>query len=53
MNLTLEDYQIVLSNSIPAKRIIKLLPARNEFGKVLRQQKLDKDASDRWYGKYL
>ena len=43
MEYTLEDYQIVLSNSIPAKRIIKILPQGNEFGKVIRQQKLSKD----------
>jgi hypothetical protein len=36
-----EDYQIVLSHSIPAKRIIKILPQGNEFGRVLRKQKRD------------
>ncbi|HEX8331627.1 MAG TPA: hypothetical protein VF622_03345 [Segetibacter sp.] len=35
----LDDYQIVLSNSIPANRIIKVIPQGNEFGRVLRQQK--------------
>jgi hypothetical protein len=42
MNYTLEDYQIVLSNSIVAKRIISVIPQGNEFGKVLRIQKLEK-----------
>lgn len=42
MSFALEDYQIVLSNSIPAKRIIKVLPQGNEFGKVLRKQKMNK-----------
>ncbi len=37
-----EDYQIVLSHSIPAKRIIKILPQGNEFGRVLKKQKQDK-----------
>lgn len=34
-----EDYQIVLSHSIPAKRIIRVLPQGNEHGKIQRQQK--------------
>ncbi len=40
MRYTFEDYQIVLSNSIPANRILKILPQGNEFGRVLRQKKL-------------
>ncbi len=36
---TLHDYQIVLSHSISADRIIKVLPQGNEFGRVLRQKK--------------
>lgn len=39
MNYTLEDYQIVLSHSIPADRIIKVLPKESEFGKVKRLRK--------------
>jgi hypothetical protein len=39
MSYTFEDYQIVLSNSIPAHRIINVLPQGNEFGRVLRQKK--------------
>ncbi len=39
MSYTLDDYQIVLSNSISADRIIKVMPQGNEFGRVLRQKK--------------
>ena len=39
MSYTLDDYQIVLSNSISADRIIKVMPQGNDFGRVLRQQK--------------
>ncbi len=39
MTYTLEDYQIVLSNSIPANRIIKIIPQGDEFGKVTRLKK--------------
>jgi hypothetical protein len=39
MGFTFEDYEIVLSRSISADRIIKVLPQGNEFGRVLRQQK--------------
>ena len=38
MAYSLEDYQIVLSHSIPADRIIKVLPQGNEFGRVLRKK---------------
>jgi hypothetical protein len=41
MGYTFEDYQIVLSNPIPAKRIIKVLPQGHEFGRVLRIRKKD------------
>lgn len=43
MQYTFEDYQIVLSHSIPAKRIIKILPQGNEFGRVFRKQKQEKN----------
>lgn len=43
MDFALEDYQIVLSKSIPAKRILKVLPQGNEFGKVIRKQKMNKE----------
>ncbi len=39
MKYALEDYQIVLSKSIPPERIIKIKPKGNEFGKVLKKQK--------------
>lgn len=42
MTYTFEDYEIILSNSIPAKRIIKVIPLRNEFGRVLKKQKMNK-----------
>lgn len=36
MRYTLDDYQIVLTHSIPADRIIKLIPQGTEFGRVKR-----------------
>ncbi len=39
MTYVFEDYQIVLSQSIPPDRIIKVLPQGNEFGRVLKRQK--------------
>ncbi|MCL2648571.1 MAG: hypothetical protein FWD61_16460 [Phycisphaerales bacterium] len=39
MTYTLEDYQVVLTHSIPAARIMKILPQGDEFGRVLRRQK--------------
>ena len=39
MSYSLDDYQIVLSRSISADRIIKVIPQGNEFGRVLRQKK--------------
>jgi len=42
MRFTLEDYQIVLSNPIPANRIIKVIPQGDEFGRVLRLKKKTK-----------
>ncbi len=39
---TFEDYQIALSNPITARRIIKVLPQGNEFGRVLHAHKQDK-----------
>ena len=40
MTFALEDYQVVLTNSIPADRIIKLIPHGDEFGKVKRRRKI-------------
>jgi hypothetical protein len=39
MTFTFQDYQIVLTNSIPADRIIKLIPQGDEFGRVQRLKK--------------
>lgn len=39
MTYSLEDYQIVLSNSISADRIIKLIPQGDEFGRIKRLNK--------------
>jgi hypothetical protein len=39
MRYIFEDYQIVLENSIPPDKIIKIVSARNEFGKVLYKHK--------------
>ncbi|HEY1202056.1 MAG TPA: hypothetical protein VGE79_13785, partial [Niastella sp.] len=39
MTFALEDCQIVLTNSIPADRIIKLIPQGDEFGRVQRLKK--------------
>lgn len=39
MTYSLEDYQIVLSNSISADRIIKLIPQGDEFGRIKRIKK--------------
>ncbi len=39
MMYALEDYQIVLSKSIPAERIIKVIPQGDEFGRVTRLRK--------------
>ncbi|MDF2188536.1 hypothetical protein [Paraflavitalea sp. CAU 1676] len=36
MTFALEDYQIVLTNSVPADRIVKLIPQGDEFGRVKR-----------------
>lgn len=47
LSFTLEDYQIVLSNSIPAKRIMKIIPQGNEYGKILRKEKKYKNKSER------
>lgn len=46
MGYTFDDYQVVLSNSIPAKRIMKIVPQGNEFGKVLRSQQLGRHEED-------
>lgn len=45
MNYTFEDYQLVLSNSIPANRIIKVVSDKNEFGKILKKDKMYKKRS--------
>ena len=39
MSYALEDYQIVLSNSISADRIIKVIPQGDEFGRFLKRKK--------------
>lgn len=39
MTFVLEDYQIVLTNSIPADRIVKVIPQGDEFGRVQRLKK--------------
>jgi len=39
MKLVFEDYQIVLSQSIHPKRIIKIISSQNEYGKILYKQK--------------
>lgn len=39
MSFTFYDYQLVLSHSIPAKRIVKIMPQGDEFGRVLRRKK--------------
>lgn len=39
MMYALEDYQIVLSHSIPADRIVKVIPQGDEFGRVQRLKK--------------
>ncbi len=39
MTYALEDYQVVLTHSIPANRIVKLIPQGDEFGRVQRLKK--------------
>ncbi|MBL7706054.1 MAG: hypothetical protein JNM21_10970 [Taibaiella sp.] len=39
MTLVIQDHQLVLSHSIPAKRIIKVMPQGDEFGRVHRLNK--------------
>jgi hypothetical protein len=39
MGFIFEDLQIVLSSSISAERIMKVVSARDEFGKVLHKKK--------------
>ena len=39
MTFALEDYQVVLTHSIPADRIVKLIPQGDEFGRVQRLKK--------------
>jgi predicted MPP superfamily phosphohydrolase len=39
MTFALEDYQIVLTKSISSKRILKILPQGDEFGRIIRQKK--------------
>lgn len=38
MTFALEDYQIVLSNSVSRDRILKVLPQGDEFGRIIRQK---------------
>lgn len=46
MSFTFDDYQLVLSHSIPAKRIIKVMPQGDESGRVRRLSK--KHMNDRY-----
>lgn len=39
MTFALENHQIVLTHSIPANRIVKLIPQGDEFGRVQRSKK--------------
>jgi hypothetical protein len=39
MNYALSNHQIVLSNSIPPERIIKIIPQENEIEKIIRLKK--------------
>lgn len=39
MQYAFDDYQMVLSSSIPASRIIKIIPQYREFGKIIRLKK--------------
>jgi len=39
MTFALEDYQVVLTNSVPVDRIVKLIPQGDEFGRVQRLKK--------------
>jgi len=39
MTFALEDYQVILTHSIPADRIVKLIPQGDEFGRVQRLKK--------------
>ncbi|MEM6803366.1 MAG: hypothetical protein AAF696_18305 [Bacteroidota bacterium] len=45
---SMSDFQIVLSHSIPPKRILRVIPQGNEFGKVLRKKKKEKWKKDRY-----
>ena len=45
---SLSDYQIVLSHSIPSRRILRVIPQGNEFGKVLKKRKKEKWKGDRY-----
>ena len=46
MTFIFEDMQIVLENSIPSRKIIKVISSQNEFGKVLYKQKKQKHLND-------
>lgn len=39
MEFTLEDFQIVLSRSVSADRIIKVIPQGDEYGKIVKRKK--------------
>ena len=43
LSYALEDYQIILSNPISPKRILKIIPQGNEFGKTLRKTNIYKN----------
>lgn len=47
MTFAFEDYQIVLSSSIKADRIIKVLPQGDKNGRALRKEKLYKHVADK------
>ncbi|MFF2480902.1 hypothetical protein [Paenibacillus sp. NPDC058071] len=42
MEYILEDYQIVLSQSISAKRILKVIPPTEQFGRIIHKEKKNK-----------
>ena len=46
MNIVFAGYQIVLSQSIHPKRIIKVVSSRNEYGKILHKNRKHKEIKD-------
>jgi len=54
MGFILEDYQIVLTKSIEANRIIRVIPPNEEFGRVLYKNKKQQDVEGEFReGKYF